>query len=206
MEKGYKDIGLQYNKLLRKVKEESNEDIEYIDGRVENAYRPVAFPEFVLMPTSNEVTREINEIFGMLTFYLSNFIGGKNIYVAKIRELSSSPKKKHVILVCDRSYNRPYSIISEIPWENVQTRILDSKSYRIPEQDFSFRRRGKGDSMMFSMKERDQYKSTYSYRGNSEAELVLLHDIKKSTKYQYNTNMCLIDALDTFCCSITPKE
>jgi hypothetical protein len=84
---------------------------------------------------------------------------------------------------------------SDLPWQNLQTRNLKD-SYRLKKQ--SWNPPQSLPNPQFQVIERKNKHSTYVGPSNFPFEVLLLHDPKKKTKYQYNNHLSLYGVLESF--------
>lgn len=86
------------------------------------------------------------------------------------------------------------SRINELPWQNLQTRNL-TYSYRLKSQPWVMPR--DIPDVLLEVKSRNKQYSTY-ISDDIPFEILLLHDSKKKTIYQYNNKINLSAAINTF--------
>lgn len=86
--------------------------------------------------------------------------------------------------------------LHELNWRNLQARTIKKKP-PFPTQKWEFER-GLPDPI-FNLETREARYSRYRSPG-MPFEMLLIHDPKKSTKYQYHAKMNLSSALNTFAC------
>jgi len=84
--------------------------------------------------------------------------------------------------------------IYELPWENLQTRNLHY-SYRLRKQTWSPSRDLPDITLQIS--QRTKTHSIY-LSSNFPFEVLLLHDLRKKTQYQYHNRITMTAALETF--------
>jgi len=84
---------------------------------------------------------------------------------------------------------------SELPWKNLQTRNLQY-SYNLKKQ--SWKPPQELPNPLFRVTKRKNEHSTYSGPPNFPFEVLLLHDLKKKTKYQYHNSLSLYGILESF--------
>jgi len=131
---------------------------------------------------------------------------GFSIYAAALNSSYGDGNKQYVLaFVPDHLSILEKAYLSDLQWENVQTRTL-TNGYKLPTgrpmpaQKWNI---PKGiENFMFSIKNRDDMKSRYTADGHP-LELVLIHDPKKKSQYQYHNKTNLLAALMTFRCVIS---
>lgn len=84
--------------------------------------------------------------------------------------------------------------IYDLPWQNLQTRNL-AYSYRLKSQQWVLTR--DIPDVLLEIRQRDKSYSTYAAEG-FPFEVLLLHDPKKKTIYQYHNKIMLDAAISTF--------
>lgn len=90
--------------------------------------------------------------------------------------------------------------ISELPWENLQTRRL---KYGYPLRKQSWKPPRNLPDPIFQVTERTAGYTSYHGPQGFPFEVILLHDPRKKTKYQYYNKITLSSALETFSSSFT---
>lgn len=138
----------------------------------------------------------INRYFGSMLFVKTEEKEGYIIYAAKIVSSYSDGSGTYVLaFVPTHLAIKTRAYLYELPWHNIQTRLI--KSYRrLPDQRWNPERNL--PTIVFSLTERGDRFSRYRTEDGSPFELLLLHDPKKPTKYQYHDRINLITALNTF--------
>lgn len=146
----------------------------------------------------------IGRYFSNITFSKVDRKEDYAIYGASINSSFGSGKKEYVLLfvpnhmaILDRGK------ISDLHWKSLQTRIL-TNGYRLPSQKWDIPR---GTQLpMFSVVERTDERSKYKLEGSKETEMILKHDPKKKTKFQYHNRINLVAALSTFMCILVIND
>jgi len=136
-----------------------------------------------------------NSYFKDLVFTRVDEKQGFVIYGAGIATGLGGGHKRYVLLfVPNHLAFKTQSQISELPWQNLQTRDL-TYSYRLKNQPWLMPR--DAPDVLLEVRSRNKQYSTY---GSSELpfEILLLHDSKKKTIYQYNNKIMLSAAINTF--------
>jgi hypothetical protein len=139
----------------------------------------------------------INAYFQDLIFSFVETKQGYAIYAVKISGRFGAGIGRYIILFVPSTLSGPKKArIHELPWWNLQTREL-RYSYRIPEQRWTIRT----DLIdpIFTVRDRNKSQTIY---GTSEIDfpfdIILLHQTKKNTKYQYRTRMSLTAIFETY--------
>ena len=137
----------------------------------------------------------VNSYFDTLIFLLKERRQGYDIYVSKISS-GLAGHSRYVILYSKHGLMfKSKARITEIPWETLQTRTLQSIAYDIPEQ--AWRIPYNKSDILLTVSTREQQYSQYS-NPSFPFEVLLLNDPKKKTIYQYNNKIMLSAAIDTF--------
>jgi hypothetical protein len=149
----------------------------------------------------------INTYFANLIFIKVDKREDFIIYGAAINSTFGDGKKQYVLVfvpthmgILDRAK------ISDLHWRSVQTRIL-TNGYKIPPQKWEIPRGV--PSPMFKIVARDDQRSKYMPDGAgndgkySNIEMILLHDPRKKSQYQYHNQMNLIASLTSFRCVLS---
>lgn len=136
-----------------------------------------------------------NAYFQNLIFTKVDSKEGFAIYGAGIASGLAGGVKRYVLLFVPESqaYKRQARIY-ELSWQNLQTRSL-SGSYRLKSQTWTLPRNV--PDVLFEIKERTKTHSLY-VSTHIPFELVLLHNPKKKTIYQYNSKIMLSGAVEIF--------
>jgi hypothetical protein len=145
----------------------------------------------------------INAYFGDLLFIKVEKKENFTIYAAAITSSYGDGKKQYALAfvlshlaILDKGYLR------DLHWQNLQTRTL-TNGYKLPSQRWIIARHL--PTPMFDIIERNEAKSKYKCE-SEPLEMILLHDPKKKTPYQYHNRMNLMAALVTFKCVISLLE
>lgn len=145
----------------------------------------------------------INLYFGKIVFSKIDLREEHAIYVAALSSSYQDGRKQYAmafvpnhLAVLTRAY------LSDLSWVNLQTRTM-TNGYKMPPQRWEI---PKGlPTPMFSLVERTENKSKY-ISDELPLEMVLIHDPKKKSKYQYHNHMNLLAALVTFKCVISLRD
>jgi len=142
----------------------------------------------------------INRYFGKIIFVKADLKEDHTIYVAALNSSFQDGRKQYALAfvpvhlaIISQGY------LSDLYWVNLQTRTM-TNGYRLPPQRWEIPRGL--DNTMFTAVERTEHKTKYL----SDAyplEMILIHDQKKKTKFQYHNHMNLLAALTTFRCVIS---
>lgn len=140
----------------------------------------------------------INYYFNKLVFVKSDQKENYIIYAALISASYADGKKQYILAFVPvhlAILNKAY--LYELPWINLQTRLLKSYHKLVPQKwdipsDVS--------KIFFATVERDVTHSKYRSEDNLPIEILLLNDTKKKTKFQYWNRMTLLACLTSFQC------
>lgn len=144
----------------------------------------------------------INLYFGKIVFQKVDLREDHAIYVAALSSSYQDGKKQYAmafvpnhLAVLSRAY------LSDLSWVNLQTRTMTTANgYKMPPQRWEI---PKGlPTPMFTIIDRTENKSSY-LSDELPLEMILIHDPKKKSKYQYHSHMNLLAALVTFKCVIS---
>ena len=122
------------------------------------------------------------------------------IYAARITSSLGSGQKQYVLAFVPVEHaikNKAY--LYELAWHNVQTRLL-RKGYNLVQQKWDMPRNL--PNIIFDKIERNKQYTKYIYLNEGEPvfEMILLHDPKKQSRYQYYDRMDIVASLNTFSC------
>jgi hypothetical protein len=142
----------------------------------------------------------INSCFRDITFTKVEAKERFAIYAAAVTSSYGDGRKQYILaFVPEHLAIQDVAYIFDLRWENIQTRTLKN-GYKIQPQRWTLPR--DIPNFMFELVERTQDKSKYR-SGGHPLELVLLHDPKKTSSYQYHNRMNLLACLITFRCVIS---
>ena len=141
----------------------------------------------------------VNVYFGKLVFSKVEQKENYIIYAAAISSAYADGKKQYVLAfvpmhlaILKKAY------LSELPWINLQTRMIQS-GYKLQAQRWDLEK-GLPDPF-FRIVERTQTYSKYLPESDGMPfEMLLIHDPKKKSKFQYYNRMSLLGAFNTFGC------
>jgi len=153
--------------------------------------------------TCTDIIMLLNTYFSSLTFTKIETKGGFVLYGACITSGLAGGYKRYVIaLVPQVKAHLERGKLRELAWKVLQVRVL-YQSYRLREQPWKLTRE-MGDMIIRNVS-RDSKSSHYRPEScmkpgaiQPNYEIVLLHDPKKKTQYQYNNRMTLSAAVETF--------
>ena len=119
------------------------------------------------------------------------------IYVAGISTGLGAGVQRYILLFVPKHLAfANQSRIEDLQWQNLQTRQL-SYSYRLKKQPWAIPREFK--DILLSIKDRKKAHSVYTAADDRfPFEILLLHDAKKKTSFQYHNKLTLTAAIDTF--------
>jgi hypothetical protein len=146
----------------------------------------------------------IGQYFANITFSKVDKKEDYIIYGAAIHSSFGAGKKEYVLLfVPTHMAILDTGKITDLHWKSLQTRIL-TNGYRLNSQKWDVPR---GAQLpMFSVTDRNDERSKYTLEGSKETEMILKHDPKKKTRFQYHNRMNLIAALATFMCVLVIND
>lgn len=138
----------------------------------------------------------INTYFSTLVFSRIEEKQGYVIYGACIGSMLGGGSQRYVLaFVPSHLAIKTQARLKELSWENLQTRTLRN-SYRMQKQSYRMQR-GLPDVLLQVVKRDDKY-STYSGPEHFPFEVLMIHDPRKKTKYQYNNKLMLSSAIESF--------
>ena len=145
----------------------------------------------------------INAYFGDIVFTKVEQKEGFMVYVASISSSYGDGKKQYALAMVQPQYAvKERAYLRDLQWQNLQTRLLQN-GYRIPAQKWNIPRNL--EMMMFEIVDRNAIRTKYILP-NHPIEMILLHDPKKKTQYQYHNRMNIVAALSSFRCVISVIE
>lgn len=147
-----------------------------------------------------------NELFGTLIFTKVKIVGTSAVYAARIQSFIGVGER-YVFLTTELFRNLPDQVhIYQVPWTSLQTRTI-TDHYALKEQALSpktFDPRYSDFKLAINVLYREQTQTIYTCR--YPFEIMLLHDPKKKSTYQYSNAMDLRHALGTFQCVVKNLE
>lgn len=150
----------------------------------------------------SDIVMLLNGYFAGLMFTRLEQKEGFVLYGACVASGLAGGYKRYIIaLVPATKAHLDRCTIAELQWKVLQARVL-FRSYRLREQAWKMTR-DMGD-MILRVKQRDAKASHYQPESCVKTrlpqmyEIVLLHDPKKKTQYQYNNRITLSAAVETF--------
>ena len=118
------------------------------------------------------------------------------VYGAGINGSLGDGSERYVLLfVPSHLAIRRQSKIEDLHWVNIQTRTI-KEGYRLKHQSFAPPR--DINDPTFHAIERTNSFTKYKSNDAKELEILLIHDPKKKSMYQYQLNISLFTALETF--------
>ena len=119
------------------------------------------------------------------------------VYAAGVSGAFGGGHQRYVILfVPNHLAIKSQARIFELAWQNLQTRNL-TYSYRLKKQNFVIP--NDLEDILLEVSKREKMYSTYqSVTGDFPFDVLLLHNSKKKSVYQYNNKITLSAALETF--------
>lgn len=143
---------------------------------------------------------QINAYFQSLEFYLveqKNIEGvSYSLYVAKIYSLLADGQRYVMLFVPASSTDVAKSHISVLPWESLQTRVLQ-KDYNIPMQRLNIKNNREDIIQVIGKTQTCTY-----YGSHLPLQFALLHNPKKKSLEQYPDKLLVSQALQTFSCVV----
>lgn len=137
----------------------------------------------------------LNSFFKNLIFTRVDEKQGYIIYGACVSSGLGAGTKRYILLfVPSHLAFKNQGKIDDLPWQNLQTRQL-SYSYRLKHQSWTLPRGA--DNIVLHVQKRDKNYSTYKAQ-NFPFEVLLLHNPKKKTSYQYHNKLGLKSSIETF--------
>lgn len=148
----------------------------------------------------------INQYFEKLIFIKIDKKEDYTIYGSAINSSFGDGKKEYVLLFVPEHIGiTDRALIKDLHWKSLQTRIL-TNGYKLKPQKWEIPRTK--SVPMFNIVARDENRSKYIIEGelSNEVEMMLQHDLKKKTKFQFTNKINLIAALTTFRCIIVIND
>lgn len=147
----------------------------------------------------------LNAYFDKLVFVKTEQKENFTIYAAALSSSFGDNKKTYALAfvpvhmaILDKGFLR------DLHWQNFQTRTLNN-GWRIPNQRWDMRNLKGLPTPMFNAVERNEARTKYICE-SEPLEMVLLHDPKKKSVYQYHSRINLLAALATFKCVLNFVE
>jgi hypothetical protein len=146
----------------------------------------------------------INEYFKDLVFTkVVEDKEGYSIYGAGIHSNMGGDKMRYVLAFVPVIYaKKRQSHLKDLMWKNLQTRTL-TNSYKLKQQSWKIPR--EVPDFLFSIVDRKKEYSRYECE-EIPFEILLLHNPKKKSEYQYRNKLMLSAAIDIFETLINYKE
>lgn len=142
----------------------------------------------------------LNAYFDKIVFFKVELKEDFTIYAASITSSFGDGRKQYILAfvpthmaILDKAY------ITDLHWRSLQARTL-ANGYKIPQQKWIVPR---GLSMaMFDLVDRNDSRTKYTCENDPSVEMILLHDVKKKSKFQYVNRINIIAALTSFKCVV----
>lgn len=147
----------------------------------------------------------LNAYFDKLVFVKIEQKENFTIYAAALSSSFGDNRKTYALAfvpvhmaILDKGFLR------DLHWQNFQTRTLNN-GWKIPNQRWDMRNLKGLPTPMFNAVERNEARTKYICE-SEPLEMVLLHDPKKKSVYQYHSRINLLAALATFKCVLNFVE
>jgi hypothetical protein len=156
----------------------------------------------------SETRNLINHLFREILFSYTDTNNGYDLFVARLPGDFLNKRDYVIALVRSGRRSRDDVHLDEIDWVNLQTRKLATNDVtdnyrRLAPQKWNLPPPSPQVNPPLLLKERRDRATEYTLPDGSE--VTLLHDITKNTRFQYEANMKLIQALLKMNCTIVPK-
>lgn len=144
----------------------------------------------------------LNKYFEELTFSYIEEKKGYAIYGAAIHSQMAGDKQRYVLVFVPAHLGIQTSAkLSELPWRNLQTRLCSKITYRLKPQAWTFPY--KLLNLTFRVSNRNKTYTTYQQEMADDVpvfpfDVLLIHNPKKKSVYQYPNGMNLHWAIDQF--------
>jgi hypothetical protein len=146
----------------------------------------------------------LNSYFSNLVFSRIEEKEGFVMYGACIATGLGGGKRRYILLfVPNYLAVKNKSRIGNLKWQNLQSREI-THSYDLPMQQWSIKRDAK--DILLEVEKREKDSSSYKVSTDNQIdidfpfEILLLHDPKKKTKFQYRNRLTLTGAIELFNC------
>lgn len=137
----------------------------------------------------------INPYFKDLIFSRIEEKQGFVIYGAMVEGMLANGSRYILAFVPSHLAIKTRAKIFELAWQNIQTRTLKN-AYKMRQQHFQIKR-GLPDVQLTVVKRENDY-STYRGPEHFPFEVLMKHDPRKKTKYQYHNHLMLSSAIESF--------
>lgn len=142
----------------------------------------------------------LNAYFDDLTFYKVSLKEDFTLYAAYVSSPFGDNRKQYILaFVPSHMAILDQSPLRDLHWRSLQTRVL-SNGYKIPKQAWKVPRGL--TSPMFTLVDRNNDRTKYTFEGDTSVEMILLHDVKKKSVYQFGNKINVIAALTSFRCVV----
>jgi hypothetical protein len=143
----------------------------------------------------------VNEYFGNMVFTKVEQKEKFIIYAARISSSFGDGTKQYALaFVPTHLAIKNTAHLNELYWQSFQTRLLNP-GYKITPQKWEIP--DKVPDIFFKMVTRENSHTNYLPELNIGLELLMIHDPKKTSKYQYHSKITLFGALSSFHCVIS---
>lgn len=151
--------------------------------------------------SQQEITQLINDYFGKLVFVKVEQKESFIIYGACVSSSYADGKRQYVLaFVPVHLAIKNQAYLNELAWQNLQTRLISTGNAlykKLISQKWDYNNK---HNLFFKLKQRTDTYSQYVSEEGYPYELLLIHDSKKKTKYQYYDRTNLYASLNTFAC------
>jgi hypothetical protein len=143
----------------------------------------------------------VNSFFQGLVFTRVERKDNYVIYAVKLPGQLGNGFKQYILLyVHIHNAIEEKTTIDNLLYINLQIRTLQT-NYKIGEQRWNFKLNNKQNNPFFNLIDRNKERSFYTTRfGDFDIELLLKHNQKKNTEYQYQNRVTLTEAFETYNC------
>jgi hypothetical protein len=147
----------------------------------------------------------VNSYFDNIIFFKTDRKENYAIYAALISSSYGDGRKTYALaFVPNHVAILEKGFLKDLHWQNFQTRNL-SNGWKIQSQRWDLRKLNGIPTPMFKMIERTDVKTKYVCE-TEPLEMILLHDPKKKSVYQYHNRINMLAALSTFNCVLNFSE
>lgn len=143
----------------------------------------------------------INYYFNGLSFSKADSKDNYILYVAKIYSAFADDSSQYIIAMVPQHLSiKDRATINELDWHNIQARKI-KKEYLISSQQWNIPRDVL--PLNFILKDRSSSQTSYKSREGLNLDLLLLHNPRKKSEYQYPNNITFLAALGTYSCVLS---
>jgi hypothetical protein len=152
------------------------------------------------MAASIDSKTSVNLFFGKIVLVKVEHKENFTIYAASLSSSYGDGRKQYLLaFIPSHLAIRDSAYLSDLDWQNVQTRLLTT-GYSIPSQRWELPR--DVPIPMFNLVNRTDTKTQYTSE-DRQLEMVMIHDPKKKSQFQYHSRINLVAALTSFRCVIS---